>query len=127
WTEPFVTFDGRYHSFDQIGLNRIPPPIPIWLGSGTDEQVLRRVARLADGWMPMGDPEAVLPDLRRYVEEAGRDPATFGLTMRVILLDDGPAAWLAQARRAQSLGATELTLTPPPTSSPAEGLKRLIE
>jgi len=127
WTEPFVTFDGRYHSFDRIGLNRIPPPIPIWIGSGTDERVLRRVASLADGWMPMGDPEAVLPDLRRHIEEAGRDPASFGLTMRVLASDEGPDAWLAQARRAQSLGATELTLAAPPAASPADGLKRLIE
>ncbi len=127
WTEPFVTFEGRFHSFDRIGLNRTPPPIPIWIGSGTDEHVLRRAARLADGWTPMGDPEPVLPDLRRYVEEAGRDPATFGLTMRVILLDDGPEAWRAQARRAQSLGATELTLAAPPMASPADGLKRLVE
>ena len=127
WTEPFVTFEGRFHSFDRIGLNRIPPPIPIWIGSGTDERVLQRVARLADGWTPMGDPEPVLPDLRRCVEEAGRDPATFGLTMRVITSDDGPDAWLAQARRAQTLGATELTLTPPPSAaSPADVLGRLI-
>ena len=30
WSEPFVTFDGRWHHFDNVGLNRVPArPIPV--------------------------------------------------------------------------------------------------
>src|SRR5712692_9407252 len=41
WTEPFVSFEGRWHKFDRVGLNRLPKtPVPILMGSGTDEPVL---------------------------------------------------------------------------------------
>ena len=34
WSEPYVTFEGRYHTLDKVGLNRVAiPPIPIWMGS----------------------------------------------------------------------------------------------
>src|SRR5579859_425961 len=30
WSEPFVTFDGHFHTLDGVGLNRVPAqPIPI--------------------------------------------------------------------------------------------------
>ncbi len=58
WTEPFVTFEGRYHHLDNIGLNRVPSQtIPIWFGTGFEEKVLQRVARQADGLDAAGRPE----------------------------------------------------------------------
>src|SRR5581483_10465226 len=54
WTEPYVTFHGRWHHLEGVGLNRVPAqPIPIWIG-GSHERVLRRAARLADGFIPLG-------------------------------------------------------------------------
>src|SRR5215510_1801023 len=111
WSEPFVTFKGRFHTLDNVGLNRLPSkPIPIWVGSGTTDVVLRRAARLADGWVPMGDPTEVVPRLREMVKDAGRDPSTFGLTARVMVGPGGPEAWIESARKAEALGATYLTL-----------------
>ena len=57
WTEELVTFDGRWHHLDRIGLNPMPVqrPIPIWMGSFVGqvvEKVIRRIGRLADGWFP---------------------------------------------------------------------------
>src|SRR5205085_2158167 len=49
WSEPYVTFTGKWHTLDNVGLNRpVNPPIPIWMGAGTDARALRRVAQLAD-------------------------------------------------------------------------------
>jgi probable F420-dependent oxidoreductase len=128
WSEPYVSFVGRYHTLDQVGLNRLPAKqIPIWVGSGTSDVVLRRAARLADGWTPMGDPTEVMPRLRQFVEEAGRDPKTFGLTARVVVGDGGPAAWVESARKAEALGATYITLSTPPDVTGEAVLKRLIE
>jgi probable F420-dependent oxidoreductase len=128
WSEPFVSYEGRWHHFDRVGLNRLPrAPISIWIGSGTDERVLRRVARLADGWIPLGDPTETMPRLRRYLEEAGRDPAAFGLTARVTAGADGPAAWVAEARRLQEIGATHLAIGAPPDLAPAQALARIVE
>src|SRR4029453_17668221 len=51
WTKELVTFTGRWHKITDAGINPLPVqrPIPIWLGGGA-EQVLRRIARLGDGW-----------------------------------------------------------------------------
>lgn len=128
WTEPFVTFKGRWHTLDGVGLNRLPTkPIPIWIGSGTDDRVLRRVARLGDGWTPMVDPTETMPRLRQYLVEAGRDPATFALTARLTAGSEGPTGWVAAARRLQAVGVTHLTVGAPPDLSPAQALDRTLE
>jgi len=115
WTEPLVTFKGRWHTLDRIAITPRPArPLPIWIGGGTSEHVLRRVARLADGWMPLlqstEDPDTAMVRLRALLVEAGRDPATFGLDAR-IRATGGPADWIQAARRWQGLGATHLCLS----------------
>ena len=52
WTQPVVTFQGTWDRVTGVGLNPLPVqrPIPIWLG-GEADVVLRRIARLADGWI----------------------------------------------------------------------------
>jgi probable F420-dependent oxidoreductase len=128
WSEPFVQFDGRFHRFDEIGLNRVlEPPIPIWMGGTGEDRVLRRVARVGDGFIPLGDPAEIMPRLRQYLTEAGRDPSSFGLTGRVIAVSDGPEAWLQQARALQALGATHLGLSAPPDLAGPASLERIIE
>src|SRR5690606_25093492 len=58
WTEDDVTYEGRYRSFS--GVTVLPKPVqsppPIHIASNPNpelraERALRRVARLADGWM----------------------------------------------------------------------------
>ena len=53
WTEPLVSFQGREHILSDAGIKPLPVqrPIPIWFG-GSSDPVLRRMARLGDGWMP---------------------------------------------------------------------------
>jgi probable F420-dependent oxidoreductase len=128
WKQPFVTYEGRYHKLQDIGLNRLPDrPIPIWIGSGTDDRVLRRVARLADGWMPMGDPTEPMQRIRAFMAEEGRDPAGFGLGGRLAAGPEGPEAWTAAARNLQSVGVTHLSIGAPPDLAPADAMKRLLE
>jgi probable F420-dependent oxidoreductase len=125
WSEPYVTFEGRFHALDGVGLNRVPKTsIPIWMGSGTSEAVLRRVAKLADGWVPLGDPTEAMPLLRRYLTEAGRGPSSFGLTGRVIA---GPGGWIESAKKLQALGATHLILGVPPDVQGPAIVERLLE
>ena len=128
WTEPFVSFEGRWHHFDRVGLNRLPAkPIPIWIGSGTDERSLRRVAKLADGWSPLGDPAEGMERLRQYLAEEGRDPFGFSLTGRITAGSEGPAAWLQAAQRLQGLGTTHLLIGAPPELPPEQALARIVE
>jgi probable F420-dependent oxidoreductase len=128
WTEPFVTFEGKFHKLDGVGLNRLPTsPIPIWLGTGTDDARLRRVAWLADGWIPTADPEEPMSRIRRYLAEAKRDPASFGMISRVVAGPEGPSSWIEAAKRLQGIGATYITVSPPQGQTVIEALPGLIE
>ena len=117
WTEPLVTFAGSWHHLDRIALNPLPGhPIPVWLGSGAREVSLRRLARLAEGWLPQrragDDLPASLARVRRYLEEAGRDPDAFGLCLG-LRLTNGPGeadAWRRQLDELRALGATHVTV-----------------
>lgn len=128
WTEPFVTFEGRWHKLDGVGLNKLPKePIPVWFGAGTDEKILRRVARLGDGWMPIVDPTEHVPKLRQLLQEEKRDPSSFLLRAGVPASNEGPAAWVAAAKRLQSVGVTHINIAAPPDLSGAGALKRITE
>jgi probable F420-dependent oxidoreductase len=128
WSEPFVTADGRWHHYERIGLNRVPAhQIPIWFGAGTGDDVLHRVARLADGWICNGDPAEPMQRLRRYLEQEGRDPGTFGLTARVTAGPDGAAAWVEAGRHMQAAGATHIGVGVPADLTGRDALERLIE
>jgi probable F420-dependent oxidoreductase len=114
WTRPLVEVLGRWHTVDRAGLNPRPVqrPIPIWLG-GWDERVLRRVARIADGWFPFRHPpegwQAQIERLRGYLRDAGRDPGALGIEPRFTLRGT-PDEWRRFKAEWAALGATHLTL-----------------
>ena len=120
WTKPVVDYTGQWHRIRHAGLNPRPvqQPIPVWFGVGSRERprppeaVLRRVARLADGWSPNVAPDAVgrevVGRVHAYAREAGRDPRALPLEGRVRLAGQEPAGWLAQAEQWQGLGASHL-------------------
>jgi alkanesulfonate monooxygenase SsuD/methylene tetrahydromethanopterin reductase-like flavin-dependent oxidoreductase (luciferase family) len=89
-------------------------PLPIWIGGGTGEHVLRRVARLADGWMPLlqpaEDPEKAMARLRALLVEAGRDPSSLGLDAR-IRATGGPADWIAATQQLETAIRMKQALT----------------
>jgi probable F420-dependent oxidoreductase len=88
WTQELVTYKGRWHDIPDAGLNPVPVqrPIPLWFGGHADV-VLRRVARLGDGWLPgFRTAEAArdhLATLDRYIAEAGRSRVGVGLEARL--------------------------------------------
>ena len=128
WSQPYVSFDGLYHRLDKVGLNRAGlPKIPIWFGSESGDKALRRVARLADGWMSLGDPTPDLPRLRQFMQEAGRDPKELMVRGPLVVGDGGNAAWIESARKLQAAGVTHLNLVCPPDMLPAQALPRILE
>jgi probable F420-dependent oxidoreductase len=114
--EPLVTFDGRFHTLDRVGINPLPDrTIPIWMGTGGSDAALRRVVRSADGWMPLllpgVDRHTVgerVPRLHQLCEEAGRDPATMPVWGRLYVGPDD--SWRAAAAEAATLGFTHLSV-----------------
>ncbi len=112
WTEPHVTFEGRWHNLDGIGLGQLPPRIPILIGAGIDEYLLRRVARIGDGWIPLTDPVEPLSRLRRYLEEEGRDPSTFQVSGRLMAGEYDPKGWVEHVRRLHEAGINDMEMFP---------------
>ncbi len=127
WAEPFVSFEGRWHNLDRVGLNRQPITIPIWIGCGSEDKLLRRVAKFADGWLPQGDPVEPMTRLRGYLEAEGRSISDFRLAGRVVAGPEDPEAWISAASSLKSSGATHLNLGAPPGTQPAQALEMIIE
>jgi probable F420-dependent oxidoreductase len=133
WSQEVITYKGKFHTISEAGLNPLPVrrSIPIWTG-GSSEAALRRTARLADGWFPLGQPDekmrATVEHLRGYIGEAGRDPATFGIEARVNYSDGGPDEWKRQVAAWRELGATHISVNTMNAglNSPAEHITALL-
>lgn len=115
WTEPLVTFEGRWERVDDAGLNPLPvqQPIPLWFGGGAPP-VINRTARLADGWIAPGrEPAAARPLIERLYEAlaaSGRATSAFGIEARMLYAEPDPSRWRSTIDAWQKLGATHLSL-----------------
>ena len=115
WSSELVTFEGRWHRISDAGIKPLPVqrPIPIWLG-GQSDAVLRRAARLADGWYPLITPGEEAGDLmstmRGYARAAGRDPAAIEIETRILIGDREPAAWADEVAVWEGMGASRVSL-----------------
>ena len=116
WTNELVTYEGRWHKITDAGINPLPVqrPIPIWFG-GTSDLVMRRLARIGDGWFPQRfGPDELgrenFEKLRSYIREAGRDPSEVGIEPRISVSQGGPDAWADEASAWEKLGATHLSV-----------------
>jgi alkanesulfonate monooxygenase SsuD/methylene tetrahydromethanopterin reductase-like flavin-dependent oxidoreductase (luciferase family) len=95
WTQPRATVSGDFWRFEKIAMEPKPvqqPHPPIWFGA-REEVALRRAVRHGDGWMGAGSSSSAdfvhqYETLRRLLDEAGRDPATFAISKRVYLAVD---------------------------------------
>lgn len=81
WRDNDVSYAGNFSSFEHVTVE--PKPIqsggvPIWLASNNIEPGLKRVARMADGWLNnITDPRIYrecLEKIRGYTVDTGRDP-----------------------------------------------------
>jgi probable F420-dependent oxidoreductase len=137
WTQPLVKFEGRWHNIPDAGINPLPiqRPIPIWFG-GSDDKVISRMAQLGDGWIltfrTIEQARPALDKLNHYLEEAGRDKASFGIETRLNMNLIGPDGWTSFIHSWEDLGATHLTVNTmgcgyTTTSAHIEALRQFIE
>ncbi|MBS0366135.1 MAG: LLM class F420-dependent oxidoreductase [Proteobacteria bacterium] len=89
WSQAPADFSGSTVQFRRIHAwprPQQPQGIPIWLGLAPSERNIERMARYADGWIPMEqDPQRLAPmiaALHAALRRHGRDPAQF--TVRVV-------------------------------------------
>jgi alkanesulfonate monooxygenase SsuD/methylene tetrahydromethanopterin reductase-like flavin-dependent oxidoreductase (luciferase family) len=113
WTDEVVTFQGRWHTVTAAGISPLPVqrPIPLWMGGGA-EPVIKRIARMADGWFPQFRPDErgreTLQRLHSYASEAGRDPSSIGIEGRASIGGGSADDWAAEVEAWRELGATHL-------------------
>ena len=126
WTQELVTYQGRWDTITDAGLNPLPVqrPIPIWIGGGPGsaggtsqvgaDRVLRRIARMADGWFPsMGLETGVggaIATLRDYIRQEGRDVSEVGIEGSVSVAGSSEDEWARQASAWRELGTTHLSV-----------------
>ena len=102
WTEELVTFEGRFHKYNEVTI--VPSPkqrtIPIWIG-GSADSVIKRAAKLGDGWMPILSPDdegkAALEKLNTYLDDFGRKRQEFGIEAWMRFSENNPETWGATA------------------------------
>ena len=120
WTQPSVTFAGRWHTIDGGGINPLPVqrPIPVIMGGMADATV-RRAARLGDGWIVGGKYLSHPPDdqarqprdlLHESLVAAGRSVESVAVYGAMGIAHVPEAEWAARAEAWRQFGATHLLI-----------------
>ena len=97
WSKEEASFDGKYVKFSPVRCNPKPAQKsgpPVLIGS-LDKNALKRVAKWADGWCPIGVPHGYLKkqldELKRECDTAGRDFAKLDITAMGMVQGDRSA------------------------------------
>ena len=115
WTNEIVDFEGRWHSIPGAGIKPLPlqRPIPIWFGGGRSDGVLRRIARMGDGWFPQMQADDAgrerLAAFPNFVAEEGRSQDDEGVDARVALSRGGVDGALRESEAWQELGVSHIS------------------
>ena len=130
WTAPEPRFEGRYVTFSDVAF--LPRPVqpqgpPIVIG-GSSPAALRRVARLADGWHPVGltptQFAAAMKQIRalangrqvegslriRTVVDRGLEAKVGGDSVAQVSLDGSPAELRARIEEYEAAGVSHLVV-----------------
>ena len=139
WTTDDVSYEGRH--FTAQGITAHPRPFsdphpPIWIGGNT-AAARRRTAEYGDGWCPFPAPAGLaktartdqldsndalavgIDDLRRRLDEVGRDPAGIDITFSNLAggapgdAAFNPDAYLADLEDLAKLGVTWIQVSVP--------------
>ena len=126
-TTETVSFNGSFFTVSGASVGPLPAkPLDIWLG-GSAPGGLRRVGRLADGWLGSlltpAEAAAAVAVINEAAADAGREvePDHFGLSLPVAL-DGIPESLLASIARRRPPTAPELLV-----GAGWDGARRMIE
>lgn len=115
WAEPLVNFDGRWHHIPDAGLNPLPVhrKIPIWFG-GHHENVLQRIVKYGDGWMPnyrkAADIQPHLELLDKFLATEGKQRKDIGLEARLQFGEGDARVWTQTLEEWKRVGVTHITI-----------------
>ena len=120
WTSDSPSFEGKYCRFANVAFAPKPvqkPHPPIWTG-GESPAALRRAGRLADVWYPIGSnprfPVATpgqfadyAAKVKRYAQDAERDPSSLGFAYSANWFNDQQASTLPDGQRRPLTGTPQ--------------------
>jgi len=141
WTEREVSYDGQWHQFADVSLSPRPiqRPIPLFFGMGRKiapippDVVLRRVGRLADGWLPIFKPDAegraAVNTMEAAAREAGRDPSKIIMEMTLDVSGMSRDQVLDEIRLRRDFGVHSINFSLPGSNAGEhiDALKRLAD
>jgi F420-dependent oxidoreductase-like protein len=132
WTEPVVSFEGRYYQLSEAHCEPKPiqKPYPPFVIGGDGEQTLRVVARYADIWdCSVASPEEYRHKslvLDSHCAAIGRDPATIERSRHISVDASDLNAARMETRAFLEVGATHI-IYHVPVPDPLGILHRLAE
>jgi probable F420-dependent oxidoreductase len=121
WRDQYVDFDGKWHRIPDAGINPRPAgnSLEVWFG-GKHDNVLQRIARIGDGWMPLhlaaADEapreiaRAEIETLMGYAEANGRRRDEIGIDGWVSMGAGTADDWRREILGWRELGASHITL-----------------
>jgi probable F420-dependent oxidoreductase len=141
WNNRDASFSGQWHNFVDVSLSPQPiqRPIPLFFGMGRSiapippDVVLRRVGRMADGWLPIFKPDEdgrrAVATMEQAAIEAGRDPSKIHMEMSMQVNDLSPQQILDEVRIRRDFGVKSISFGLPGDNAQShiEALKRLGE
>jgi len=115
WSKETAEFEGEFVRFERSWQwpKPIQQPRPrVLIGGAPGPGLFAHIAEFADGWIPIGGAglKEALPELRRSVEAAGRDPSALHVVPMGVLPDDAKLDYY------RTLGVTEAVLRLPSAS-----------
>lgn len=132
WTEPLVTFEGRYYQLSEAPCDPKPlqKPAPPFAIGGEGEHTLQVIACYADIWDCSVDSPAAYHQksilLESYCRTIGRDPAGIAYSRHVPVDPSNLRAALLETRSFLEVGATHIIYHVPVPAS-QNILRRLAE
>ncbi len=114
WTEDSIDYSSDHHRIDLASINPRPEkPIEVWFGGGAPA-LLKRCARLGDGWIPLGGPgegsRKSIAAIKEEREQAGLSWDGFGIQAQAQWGGGSPERWANHAGRWRDNGATHLAV-----------------
>lgn len=107
WSEPEVTFDGRFVQASGVVCEPKPPrPVPILIGGAGEKVTMRIAAQEADIWNNLAGHQPVLEAkvarLREHLAAIGRDPASITISQQCLVTiapDDASAGPMVETAK----------------------------
>jgi probable F420-dependent oxidoreductase len=124
WANEIAEFHGEKIRVEPSWMWPKPVQIPrprILIGGGAGPKLFSHIAEYADGWMPIGGAglKAALGDLRRAMEDRGRDPSSLHIVPMGVFPTPSKLDYYAE------LGVTEAVLRLP--SAPRDEVMPMLD